>query len=108
MKQALTVSYKEDLLKRLKSDAEYRAMYLTEVVRDRDSKALLVALRNIAEAVGGIGRLAEETGMNRQGLYRLLSKDGNPRLLSFEKILDAFGVEMSFRPCKRELAEARR
>jgi probable addiction module antidote protein len=63
-----------------------------------DSGDLLHALRDVAEARGGIARVAERTGLNREALYRTLSKRGNPKLKSLAAILSANGLRLSVRP----------
>ncbi len=58
---------------------------------------------HIAEAVGivarqhGMGELARETGLNRQGLYAALSQDGNPTLATVLKVLAALNLELTVR-----------
>jgi probable addiction module antidote protein len=47
--------------------------------------------------MGGISSLARETGMAREGLYRALSDDGNPRFSSLVAILKALGLELAVR-----------
>lgn len=56
------------------------------------------ALRNVAEARGGIARIAEETGLNLEALYRTLSRRGNAQPNSLNAILDATGLRLSVRP----------
>ena len=90
------VSYKNGLLKRL-SDLEYAAGYLTECLEEGEAEFLL-ALRDVVEAHGGVGQLAKAAKLNRESLYRLLSKDGNPRLSSLASILDGLGIELQFVP----------
>ena len=46
----------------------------------------LTALRNVAEA-HGIKKLAEDTQLNRESMYRMLSEQGNPQLSSLTAIL---------------------
>jgi hypothetical protein len=46
-----TVSYRDDLLKRLE-DPEYSALYLDEVIATGDRKALMIALRDVVDARG--------------------------------------------------------
>lgn len=82
-------------LERLR-DAETAAAYLSIASKDDDPAAFLQALRNVTEAMGGISKIAERTGLNRQQLYRTLSKDGNPELRSLTKILGASGVRLQF------------
>lgn len=89
------VSAKVHELERLR-DPEVAAEYLSIAAKEEDPAAFLQALRNVTEAMGGVSRIAERTGLNRQQLYRTLSKDGNPELRSLTKILDASGVRLQF------------
>ena len=82
-------------LERLR-DPETAAAYLSIAAKDDDPTALLQALRNVTEAMGGISKIAERTGLNRQQLYKTLSRDGNPELRSLTKILGASGLTLQF------------
>jgi len=62
---------------------------------DQDKEALLLALKDVAEAQGGIGWLAKETHLNREHLYYLLSGRGNPKLDTLSLILKAFGFHLN-------------
>ena len=62
---------------------------------DQDKKALLLALKDVAEAQGGLGWLAKETHLNREHLYYLLSGKGNPRLDTLSSIFRAFGFHLN-------------
>ena len=72
-------NYKELLHERLKSPEE-AAAYLNAALEDEDSGVFLVALRDIAEANGETIHLARAAHINRETLYRTLSKRGNPTL----------------------------
>jgi len=74
------------------------AAYIEVALMEGDAGDLLLALRNVAEARGGIARIAERTGLNREALYRTLSKRGNPKLKSLAAILSANGLRLSVRP----------
>ena len=74
------------------------AAYIEAALADGDSGDLLHALRNVAESRGGIAHIAERTGLNREALYRTLSKRGNPQLKSLTAILGATGLRLSVRP----------
>lgn len=96
-----TSSYHDKLIESLKNPEEaniYLRVAMEEYHEDGDIDALLSALRNIAEAKGGIGRLAKATHLNRQNLYSALSKNGNPRLDTFELILKALGYRLDIQP----------
>jgi probable addiction module antidote protein len=65
------------------------------MLADGDARAVPVALRTVADAVGGMAELAEKTGLSRETLYRTLSERGNPRLDTLATILAAFGLRLS-------------
>ena len=71
------------------------AGYLTLVLEDDDPKLLLLALRDVAEARGGIAALAEETGLNRESLYKTLSGNRNPGIETINAILRAYDLRLS-------------
>jgi len=58
-------------------DPEYARIFLDvaleEYEKDSDRDAFLLALRDVVEAQGGIGKLAKEPNLNRQNLYKALS-----------------------------------
>ena len=96
-----TKSYHDELIKSLKKPKEadlYLRIAMEEYHEDGDAKALLVALCNIAEARGGIGQLAKKTHLNRQNLYNVLSKKGNPTLDTFDLILKGLGYRLAIQP----------
>ena len=68
------------------------------MLEDGDARAVPVALRTVAEAVGGMAALAEKTGLSRETLYRTLSLSGNPRLDTLAAVLAAFGLRLSVQP----------
>jgi probable addiction module antidote protein len=47
-----------------------------------------------ARAYGGMTKLAKETGMTRAGLYKALSKDGNPSFDTIVKAMRVLGVRL--------------
>ena len=88
-------SYKEGLLERLK-DPQEAAAYLDAALEDGETEVFLLALRDVAEArVGGMTTLAQQTGLNRETLYRTLSEKGNPELASLDKLLHAVGLRLA-------------
>lgn len=96
-----TASYHDELIESLKKPREadlYLKIAMEEYQEDGDTEALLVALRNIAEARGGMGLLAKKTYLNRQNLYHVLSEKGNPTLDTFGLILRGLGYKLSIQP----------
>ena len=77
---------------------EYLKISLEEYEQDSNLEAFLLALRTVVEAQGGMTEFARKTALNRQSLYKTLSKDGNPRLQTLHTILHALGLKLSLEP----------
>jgi len=90
-----TISHRSYLLKHL-SKPEEAAAYLNSVTEDNDTGALLKAIRNVANAQGGVGALAKAAKMSRTSLYKTLSPSGNPEISTLETILSVYGIRLSF------------
>lgn len=86
--------YETHLHERLRAPAE-AAAYLNAALEDSDYRVFLMAVRDVATANGGIGRVATETGLNRENLYRMLSENGNPRINSLGMVLADLGLRLS-------------
>lgn len=89
-----STGYHEELVQSLK-DPEERAAYINAALEEGDVTVLLKALRNVAEATGGMTKLSAKTKLARENLCRILSEKGNPELASLEKILRSFGLKLS-------------
>ena len=91
---AKTESYRESLLESLRNP-EDAAQYLNACLADEDSRVFLLALRDVADARGGVRALSRDAHLNRESLYRMLSKSGNPSLESLASVLEAFGLRLA-------------
>jgi probable addiction module antidote protein len=74
------------------------AAYLDAAIEDGDPAALMLALRHVAQAQGGVAKLARKSKLSREATYRMLSKSGNPELRSLHAMLRAAGLRLSVRP----------
>lgn len=82
-------------------DPKQAALYLEECYAEGDAELFQAALKDVAKAQkGGLSAVAEAAGLNRQNLYRALSKKGNPQSKTIKKVLNAIGIEakMTFIP----------
>ena len=83
------------LLQRLK-DPDYAVDYLSEVLQNETQEAFLIALKNVIDArTESVADLAEEIGVTRQCLYKMLSEEGNPRLSTLSQLLKSLGMKMN-------------
>ncbi len=95
-----SVSYESNLVQRLREDAQFAQVYLEEAMSEADTAdgkaVLLLVLRQLAEAKGGMTQLAENSGIKREALYRALSPNGNPTLTTLIAVFNALGLRLSF------------
>ena len=68
------------------------------ILEDGDQAELLVVLRQMAQAFGGVQAVAEQAHLNPTQLYRTLSPKGNPALSSLSAILKAMGLRLAVQP----------
>jgi probable addiction module antidote protein len=79
----------------LKQDPAYAQELLNGILEDGEQGELLIALRQMAKAFGGVQSLAEKANLNPTQLYRTLSEQGNPELRSLSAILKALGLRLA-------------
>ncbi len=80
----------------LRDNPKFAAEYLRAALDEDDEPAvLLIALRRIAEARGGIAKVAKAAGIERESLYRALSVRGNPRLSTLVAVTKAVGLKLT-------------
>jgi probable addiction module antidote protein len=90
--------FNDYLVQSLKDPSEAE-MYINTALElyaeDGNWQAFLLALKAVAQARGGIGKLANNSGINREHLYVMLSPEGNPRIDTLGIILREFGLRLT-------------
>ncbi len=86
----------EQLTKDLLLADELLEQALQEYREDGDEKSLLIALKQVTLVKGGFQELANKTGLSRESLYKTLSSEGNPRMSTLRKILEALDYRLYF------------
>ena len=97
-----STSYQEGLIKDL-TKPEEAAAYLNAALEDGSKDVFLLALRDIAEAKG-MARLSSKAKLNRESMYRMLSRRGNPQLSSLTSILENAGLRLAVEVRRRRFA----
>jgi probable addiction module antidote protein len=69
--------------------------YLNATCEDGTPNEIARALGTIARA-RNMTKLAEQTGLSRQALYKALSGEGNPEFATIVKVANALGLRLSF------------
>jgi probable addiction module antidote protein len=85
----------ETIIKALKEDEGFRREYLNDLLHEQEVKMIALSLRPLVEALGGIGKLSQKTGMGRQSLYKSLSGKVRPDFPTLLKIINYAGYDFS-------------
>ena len=88
-------SHTEAMADLYQQDPAYAVEMLNSILEDGEQAELLVALRHMTKAFGGVQTIAEKANLNPTQLYRTLSEDGNPELASLAAILKAMGLRLA-------------
>lgn len=90
--------YDEAMAQLYREDPAFALQVLNDVLADGDQGELLIILRHIALAFGGIRVVAEQAQLNPTQLYRTLSRQGNPALSTLQAILKVMGMRLAVQP----------
>jgi probable addiction module antidote protein len=103
-KSAPSRSHEDATVESFRKDPSFAAEYLNSVLEDGDQEELMLALRRMSKAFGGVTKLAKEAELNLNTLYRTLSPKGNPELKSLRALLRAMGMQLTVRPIRKRVA----
>ncbi|TXJ10292.1 MAG: putative addiction module antidote protein [Acinetobacter sp.] len=79
------------------TDEETISAYLSVVLEENDPNAFIEALGTVARA-RSMSVIAEQTGLNRESLYKALSGDKSPRYETITKVIHALGLKLMITP----------
>lgn len=102
---APSLPYEDWLVERLK-DPKEAAAYLEAAIEDGDQAVLMLARRHVAQAQGGVAKIARKAKLTREATYRMLSKAGNPELRSLTAVLAATGLRLAVKPVEKRQQKA--
>lgn len=76
---------------------EDRQAYLEAALEEAGDDPVYIAhvLGDIAKSYG-MTKLAQETGLTREGLYKSFGKQGNPSFVTVSKVASAMGLKLTF------------
>ena len=93
----MTVKLKKwDIQDHLKTEDDRQA-YLEAALEEAGDDPVYIAhvLGDIAKSYG-MTKLAQETGLTREGLYKSFGKQGNPSFVTVSKVASAMGLKLTF------------
>jgi probable addiction module antidote protein len=86
-------------------DAEMIAAYLDATLEDSDPQLIALALGSVARSKG-MSEIAKKTGITREGLYKALSAEGDPKLSTFLGVIKSLGLRLSVKPAQETDAKS--
>ena len=92
------LKFKDYLIEKLRDPAEALAFLDTafqEYEEDGDTEALLLALRYLTEARGGVPKLSRRAHLNKQNLYKILTAKTAPRFDTMISIINGLGYHLT-------------
>ena len=66
--------------------------YLTNAFLDDDPSVFVVALGHVVKHKG-VAEIAEQTGLNRESLYKVLAGNNQPKWDTVQRLMKALGVQ---------------
>ena len=69
---------------------EDAAIYLEDIFKSGDPDLIIAAIGDVARA-RGMAKIAEDTNLGRESLYKSLSQGGNPSFETIMKVLSSLG-----------------
>jgi probable addiction module antidote protein len=98
-------SHHERKVQELQKDREFAVVYAKVAVEGLNNPeergGSHLSLRAIAEACGGLDKVAAQAGISREPLYRALSPKGNPTLKTLVAVLKTVGLRLSVTQAKQ-------
>jgi probable addiction module antidote protein len=85
-----------------RKDPAFAAAYLNDVLADGEQDEILLALRLLAKAFGGIAEVSHRAGLSEKAVHRMLSAKGNPEFKSLRALCNAMGLNISVNLSSRD------
>lgn len=91
-------SHDDATVEMFQKDPSLAADYLNDVLATGDEVDLMMALRYLSKAFGGVQEIARRSDANPNTMYRTLSDQGNPSLKTLRAILNSMGLRLAVQP----------
>lgn len=93
-------AHDEAMAELFREDPAYAVQLLNSILQDGEQSELLIALRQMTKAFGGVQTVAEAANLSATQLYRTLSPTGNPVLSNLSAILKTMGLRLAVQPMR--------
>ncbi len=80
----------------LKTPAQIEAYMEAAMEEGADDPTFIANALGVVARAHSMAQLARDTGITREGLYKALSRDGNPSFATVTKVAGALGLSVTF------------
>ena len=80
----------------LKTPAQIAAYMEAAMEEGADDPAFIAHALGVVARARSMAQLSRDTGITREGLYKALSRDGNPSFATVTKVAGALGLSVTF------------
>ena len=78
---------------------EVAAEYINGSLDSNDVSIILTAIRNVVDAQEGrVSGVAEKAMLSCESMYKMLSRNGNPKLAALNSLFHGLGLKISVKP----------
>lgn len=88
-------SYDDSRAEHFRNNPDYAIQYLNHILQEGEQGEILIVLRQLAKAFGGLQTVAEKSNLNKTQIYRTLSEAGNPEIRTVNAILKTMGFRLA-------------
>jgi probable addiction module antidote protein len=90
-----SIPHDESMIALYRDDPDFAAYMLDEALKEGDQAEVMLTMRRIADAHGGVGMVSDASKITRNSLYKTLSDKGNPVFSNLTVLLKAMGLRLS-------------
>ena len=84
-KPAPSRSHEAATIESFRKEPVFAAEYLNAILADEEQDEVMLALRRLSQAFGGVAKVAKTADLNATALYRTLSSKGNSEMKSLSQ-----------------------
>jgi probable addiction module antidote protein len=101
-----SIPHEEEMIALYRDDPDFAAYMLDEALKEGDQAEVMLTMRRIADACGGVGMVSDASKITRNSLYKTLSDKGNPVFSNLTVLLGAMGLRLSVQRIQQPTAAA--
>ncbi|MYM90754.1 addiction module antidote protein [Rugamonas sp. FT82W] len=90
--------HEEATIEMFQNDPALATEYLNDVLATGDEVDLMLALRYLSNAFGGIPEIARQTDANPSTTFHAVSENRTPSLRTLRAVLSAMGLRLAVQP----------